>query len=309
LEMLPGTPGIKVFMGSSTGTLLIEDDDTLRRVLESGSRRVAVHSEDEPRLRERKAIVKPENGAADHPVWRDAETARLSTERLFKLSAETKRPVHLLHVSSADELPLIEAAKRDGLGVTAEVTPQHLWFYAPDCYERLGTLAQMNPPIRDSWHQMALRRAVADGLFDMIGSDHAPHTLEEKAQAYPASPSGMPGVQTMLPVMLDMVSTGLISLEQLVVLASEGPARVFGISNKGFVREGFDADLCLVDLKAARIVSREAVESKCGWSPWEGECLTGWPRHVVVGGQVRVLDGKLVGRPNGRALEFDWKGR
>jgi dihydroorotase len=268
---------------------------------------VAVHAEDETRLRERKALLTSVSGPEHHPLWRDPEVARLATERLLRLSGETKRPVHVLHVSTVDELPLIEKAKLDGLGTTAEVTPQHLWFYAPDCYERLGSLAQMNPPIRDSWHQMALRQAVKDGLFDMVGSDHAPHTVEEKLQPYPTCPSGMPGVQTLLPVMLDLAGLDVLSLEQVVRLTSEGPAEVFGIAGKGFVREGFDADLCIVDLREPRIVSADMIESKCGWSPWEGECLTGRPIHVVVGGEVRVLDGRLVGTPNGRMLGFDWK--
>jgi len=307
LEMLPGTPGVKVFMGSSTGSLLVEDDETLLKVLEHGTRRVAVHSEDERRLRERKSLLTSVSTAAHHPMWRDPEVARLATERLLKLSAEAKRPVHILHVSTSDELPLIERAKRAGLGTTAEVTPQHLWFYAPDCYERLGTLAQMNPPIRDSWHQMALRQAVVDGLFDMVGSDHAPHTVDEKLRPYPESPSGMPGVQTLLPVMLDLAFTGLLTLEQVVRLTSEGPAEVFGLTGKGRVKEGFDADLCVVDLKEPRIWTRELVASKCGWTPWDGECLTGVPRHVVVGGRMCVMDGRLVGRPSGRMLQFEWK--
>ena len=307
LEMLPGTPGVKVFMGSSTGSLLVEDDETLLRVLRSGTRRVAVHAEDERRLRERKALLTSVSTAEHHPIWRDPEVARLATERLLRLSAEAQRPVHVLHVSTADELPLIDQAKRDGLGTTAEVTPQHLWFYAPDCYERLGSLAQMNPPIRDSWHQMALRQALTDGLFDMVGSDHAPHTVDEKLQPYPSSPSGMPGVQTMLPVMLDLAFTGHLSLQQVVRLTSEGPAEVFGLRGKGRLKEGFDADVCVVDLKEPRIWTHDLVESKCGWTPWEGECLTGVPRHVIVGGQVRVMDGRLVGQPSGRPLRFDWK--
>ncbi|MFI5387869.1 MAG: dihydroorotase, partial [Fimbriimonadales bacterium] len=202
LEMLPGTPGIKVFAGSSTGSLLVDSEDDLRRVLQNGIGRCPVHSEDEARNRERKSLMSANPHAREHPFLRDGESARISTERVLRISKEIGRPVHILHVSTADEIPLIEKAKVDGLGTTCEITPQHLWFSAPDAYDRLGSMAQMNPPIRSEDHRQALRSAVRAGLFDVVGSDHAPHTLEEKAKPYPQSPSGMPGVQTLLQVML-----------------------------------------------------------------------------------------------------------
>jgi dihydroorotase len=307
LEMLPGTPGIKIFMGSSTGPLLVGDDDTLRRVLTNGTRRCPIHAEDEPRNTARKALISEAPHPREHPFLRDAESARLATERILRLSEETGRPVHILHVSTADELPLIRDAKARGLGTTAEVTPQHLFFQAPECYERLGSLAQMNPPVREASHRQAIRAALAEGVFDVVGSDHAPHTLEEKAQPYPKSPSGMPGVQTLLPVMLTLVNQGLLSLTDLVRLACENPTRIYGIRGKGFVQPGFDADLVLVDMQRTQTFERSMVQSKCGWSPYEGETLTGWPVHVVSRGQVAVRDGSLCGQPSGAPVRFDWK--
>jgi len=307
LEMLPGTPGIKIFMGSSTGSLLVDNDDELRQVLMHGKRRCPIHAEDEARNRERKALISDHPHPREHPFLRDAESARLATTRILRLSAETGRPVHVLHVSTADELPLLEDAKRQGLGTTCEVTPQHLWFHAPDCYDRLGSLAQMNPPIRDSAHQMGLRRSLVEGLFDVLGSDHAPHTLEEKAQPYPKSPSGMPGVQTLLPVMMTLVHGGLLSLQHFVRLACENPARIYGIRGKGFIEVGYDADFVLLDPQKSQIFERGMVASKCGWSPYEGEKLTGWPVDVFLGGSRIVTDGSLTGSQLGKPAEFAWK--
>lgn len=305
LELLPGCAGIKVFMGSSTGTLLIDDDATLEKVFENGHRPCAIHSEDEARLQKRKPAFEATDDPRNHPVWRDVETAVLSTKRLIALAKKTGRKVHLLHISTADELQLVDNARKDGVRIFAEVTPQHLYFYAPECYEVLGTLAQMNPPIRDSWHQMALRRALTEGLFDIIGSDHAPHTLAEKAKPYPTSPSGMPGVQTMLPVILDLVSEGLISIQEAVKMLCENPATIFGMKGKGFIKEGFDADITLVDLCKTHIVTKDILQSKCGWSPFEGEALTGWPTDVIVQGQLTLKDSQLVGKPAGTMIDFE----
>ncbi|MDR3688642.1 MAG: dihydroorotase [Fimbriimonas sp.] len=304
LEMLPGTPGIKIFMGSSTGPLLVGQDDELRQVLLAGRKRCPIHAEDEPRNRERKALISSEAHAREHPFLRDAESARLATERILRLSHETGRPVHILHVSTALESPMIAKAKREGLGTTAEVTPQHLFFTAPDCYDRLGSLAQMNPPIRSSEHRDGLWQALSEGVFDVFGSDHAPHTLAEKSQPYPASPSGMPGVQTMLSVLLTFASQGRIGIETIVRMACEAPALIYGIHGKGRIEVGFDADLTLVDAKRSRVFERSMVQSKCGWSPYEGETLTGWVEHVVLNGRVAVREGQLAGSPTGRMLDF-----
>lgn len=301
LERLPGCCGVKLFMGSSTGELLVADDEGVRAVLRSGRRRLAVHAEDELRLRERKAAFAERGRPETHPAWRDAETAATAVRRLLALARETGRRVHVLHVTSADELPLL-AAHRDL--ATFEVTPQHLTLAAPECYERLGTRAQMNPPIREARHREALRRAAAAGLVDMVGSDHAPHTLEEKAGEYPDTPSGMTGVQTLVPVLLDHVNAGWLSLRRFVELTSAGPARAFGIARKGRLAPGFDADLTLVDLKRRETVRREWIRSRCGWSPFEGVALTGWPVGTVVRGTVVMRDGELLGPPAGRPLGF-----
>ncbi|MGA7266375.1 MAG: dihydroorotase, partial [Aestuariivirga sp.] len=236
-EQLPGCAGIKVFMGSSTGSLLVEDDAGVADILASIRRRAAFHSEDEFRLNDRKS-ERRSGDAASHPVWRDAEAARLCTERLLRLARAAGKRIHVLHISTADEFPLL-AANRDI--ATVEVTPQHLSFALED-YARLGTLIQMNPPVREAHHRLAIWKALQSGLVDVIGSDHAPHTLEEKAKEYPLSPSGMPGVQTLVPVMLDFVNKGRLSIERFVDLTSHGPQRIFGIAGKGRIAEGYDAD-------------------------------------------------------------------
>jgi len=301
LERLPGCAGIKVFMGSSTGSLLVDDEELLAEVLRRGRRRVAVHAEDEARLRERLALVQDGADPDQHPVWRDAETARLATERLLRLAREAQRRVHVLHVTTAEELPLLAAAKEIA---TCEVTPQHLTLEAPDCYRRLGTLAQMNPPIREARHRDALWEGVRRGLFDVIGSDHAPHTLEEKQGAYPRTPSGMPGVQTLLPLLLDHVAAGRMTLERLVDLTASGPQRIFGLVGKGRLALGYDADVTVVDLQARREITGDWLASKCGWSPFEGQVVTGWPVMTVIRGRVVMRDGELQGSPQGRPLHF-----
>lgn len=309
LERLPGTPGVKLFMGSSTGELLVSGSEEVRAVLRAGRKPVAVHSEDEARLHQRMhdwqagTLELGEVHPRLHPLLRDDECARRSTQRLIGLAVETGRPVHVLHISTHDELPMLAEAKRRRNPVTCEITPQHLTFDSED-YERLGTLAQMNPPVRSGKHRDALRQALQDGLFDVVGSDHAPHTLEEKAQPYPESPSGMPGVQTLLPVMLGFVEQGLIGLTELVRLACLGPARLYGIVGKGRIAPGFDADVALVDPQRRWTFERAMVQSKCGWSPFEGAELTGAVVHTVVGGRWVVREGALHGEPAGRMLTF-----
>ena len=301
LERLPGCCGVKIFMGSSTGTLLLADDANVERALRAGRRRVAVHAEDEARLKERRRLAESGGGAELHPEWRDAECARRATERLLALAKRTRRPVHVLHVSTAEEMALLATRPK---WVSVECTPQHLTLEAPDCYRRLGTLAQMNPPIRDARHRAALWAGLAGGVVDVIGSDHAPHSLAEKARPYPESPSGMPGVQTLLPIMLDHVYAGRLGLDRLVELVSGAPARLFQVERKGAIRVGFDADLSLVDLAARREITDDWLASKCGWSPFAGTTVTGWPMATVVRGQVVMRDGELVGRPAGAPVRF-----
>ena len=301
LERLPGCCGVKIFMGSSTGSLLVEDDETLFEVLRNGRRRVAVHAEDEARMRDRLGIAHAGADVARHPEWRDAETGRLATERLMALARRAGRRVHVLHVTSAEEMPLL-AANKDL--ATVEVTPQHLTLAAPECYARFGTRAQMNPPIRAARHREALWRAVAAGVVDVIGSDHAPHTLEEKAKPYPSSPSGMPGVQTLLPLLMDHMNAGRLTLERLVDLTSAGPARIYGIARKGRIALGHDADLSIVDLKARREITADWLASKCGWSPFEGRRVTGWPVTTIVRGRIVMREAELLGEPMGEPVEF-----
>jgi len=304
LETLPGTPGVKIFMGSSTGSLLVDRDEELREVLRNGRKRCPIHAEDEARNVQRKALLSESPHPREHPFLRDAESAVIATRRILALSEETGRPVHVLHISTADEPPIIAEAKARGVNVTAEVTPQHLYFAAPDCYERLGTLAQMNPPIRSADHREGLWRALQAGAFDVFGSDHAPHTLEEKEKPYPQSPSGMPGVQTLLPILLTYVAQGRLSLETVVQMACQRPAELYGIRGKGRIEVGYDADLVVFDPNRSYTFERWMVESKCGWSPYEGEKLTGTVEAVVLRGETAVRSGERVTKASGRMLDF-----
>lgn len=301
LEMLPGCAGVKVFMGSSFGDLLADEDEVLRRILRHGRRRMAVHAEDEARLRERKALVEASGDIREHHHWRDVESAFKATRRIVSLAAETARRLHVLHVTTAEEMAFLAQHKRR---VTVETTPHHLSMHAPDCYERLGSFAQMNPPVRERHHQDALWQAIRDGVVDVIGSDHAPHTREEKAKPYPQSPSGMTGVQTLLPLMLHHMNAGRLSLQRLVDLTSAGPARIFGIEGKGRIALGFDADLTLVDLAAQRTIRNDWIASRAGWTPYDGMTVTGWPIHTVMRGAVVVRDEQLLGTPQGRMIRF-----
>ncbi len=300
LERAPGVAGVKAFLGSSTGSLLLDREDDIAAALQAGNRRMAVHSEDEARLRERKSLALP--GRPDmHPVWRDAETARRSTERVLGLARCAGRRIHVLHVTTADELPLLAEAHDIA---TVETTPQHLTLAAPDCYERLGTYAQMNPPIRDAAHREALWRAVQHGLIDVIGSDHAPHTREEKDKSYPDTPSGMPGVQTLVTILLDHVNAGRLSLPRFVDLTSSGPTRIFGVAGKGRIVPGYDADFTVVDLKATRRIENEGMATKSGWTPFAGTTTTGWPVATIIRGRIVMRDGALVAAGTGAPVRF-----
>ena len=300
LESLPGVCGVKIFMGASTGDLLVPDDDGVREVLRHGRRRVAIHSEDEFMLREGKSRAR-QGDWTSHPDVRSVEAAVSSTRRLLKLAYETGRRIHVLHVSTADEIPILAASKDIA---TAEATPQHLTLAAPDCYERLKGLAQMNPPIRDASHRDGLWAGVASGVIDVIGSDHAPHARAEKEKPYPASPSGMPGVQTLLPVMLDHVAAGRLSLLRLVDLVCHGPNRIFGIARKGRLAVGYDADFTVVDLKARREIRDEDQATKSGWTPFNGMMVTGWPKGTIIRGRRVMWEDEVLGLAAGEPLRF-----
>ena len=302
-EHLPGCAGIKVFMGSSTGNLLIEDDATLERLLRSGSRRVTVHSEDNPRLSERYAALPEGASVLQHPDVRDVECALRATRRLLDLVEKTGRPVHILHVSTADELELIRERDLGDL-VTVEVTPNHLFLAAPECYERHGTLAQMNPPVRGIEHQEALRLALRKGPVTCIGSDHAPHTREEKSRPYPHSPSGIPGTQTILPLLLSAVAEGWLDHASILRLCLEGPIKVYGIQGKGPLEVGCDGDVVLVDPTVRGPLPLEWLESRAGFSPFVGTALAGWPSTTVLRGRIVYRDHRLLPPPSGRPLSF-----
>lgn len=300
LEMLPGVCAVKVFMGSSTGSLLIEDDDGVRAVLKSIRRRAAFHSEDEYRLRERMNL-RVEGNPSSHPVWRDAQAALMCTQRLIALARETGKRVHVLHVTSKEEAVFLADHKDVA---TAEATPAHLTLAAPECYERLGTLAQLNPPIRDAGHREGLWRGIAQGVIDSTGSDHSPHTREEKAQPYPKTHSGMTGVQTLVPIMLDHVNAGRLSLLRFVDLTSAGPARVFGIAAKGRIAVGYDADLTVVDLKRRETITDKWIASRAGWTPYAGVTVTGWPVGTVIRGHKAMWEGSLTAPAHGERVRF-----
>ena len=300
LEKLPGVCGIKAFLGSSTGTLLLAKEDDILAALKAGKRRVAVHSEDEDRMIARKHLAergKPET----HPIWRDAESARMSTERVLRLARAAGRRLHVLHVTTADEIPLLADAKDIA---TAETTPQHLTLSAPECYERLGTYAQMNPPIRDESHRLALWAAVRDGVIDVIGSDHAPHTREEKNKTYPDTPSGMPGVQTLATILLDHVNKGNLTLERFIDLTASGPQRIWGIAGKGRIACGYDADFTIVDLGLTRIIENKWIATRSGWTPFDGMKTKGWPVATILRGQVVMRDFAATGPARGAPLRF-----
>ena len=301
LERLPGCCGIKMFMGSSTGTLLVADDENVARVLKSGSRRVTVHSEDDMRLQERAAMVAGGADVSMHPEWRDVETAVRSTQRLLSLARAVGRRVHVLHVTTAEEMELLAEHKDIA---TVEVLPQHLTLAAPECYEKLGTYAQMNPPIREARHREALWAALNGGVVDCIGSDHAPHTREEKERPYPRSPSGLTGVQTTVPVMLNHVAEGRLTLERFVDLMSAGPARIFGIAGKGRVALGYDADFTVVDLKAKRTITNDWIASRAGWTAFDGMNVTGWPKATIIRGHIVMRDDELVAKQVGTPVRF-----
>jgi dihydroorotase len=300
LERLPGCAGIKVFMGSSTGSLLIEDDDGVRAVLNAIRRRAAFHSEDEYRLRERMNL-RVEGDPRSHPVWRDATAALMCTQRLIRLARETGKRVHVLHVTTTEEAAFLADYKDVA---TAEATPAHLTLAAPECYERLGTLAQLNPPIRDAGHRDGLWHGITQGVIDSIGSDHSPHTREEKAHPYPKTHSGMTGVQTLVPIMLDHVNAGRLSLLRLVDLTSAGPARLFGIAGKGRIAAGFDADLTVVDLKRRQTITDDWVASRAGWTPYYGVSVTGWPVGTLVRGHKVMWEGSLTAAAQGERVRF-----
>jgi dihydroorotase len=299
LERLPGAAGIKVFMGSSTGRLLVADDAGVLAILKQIRRRAAFHSEDEPRLNERKPL-RVAGDPSSHPVWRDEIAALRSTERLIRLAREARAQVHVLHISTREEMEFLAGAKDVA---SCEATPHHLTLSAED-YPRLGTKMQMNPPVRSPDHREAIWRGLQAGVVDVLGSDHAPHTPEEKARPYPESPSGITGVQTLVPIMLDHVNAGRLSLPRLVDLTSAGPQRLFGIVGKGRIAAGYDADFTIVDLKRRETIRDSWIASRSRWTPYDGNTVTGWPVGTFVRGRRVMWDGELATPSTGEAVSF-----
>ncbi len=300
LERLPGCCGVKVFMGASTGDLLIADDEGLRRVLSSINRRASFHSEDEDRMAERRHLAR-EGDWTSHTDVRDKESALISTRRLIRMAREANKRIHVLHISTAEEVPLL-AANKDL--VTCEILPNHLTLYGPEAYETLEGRAQQNPPIRDFENAQGLWEGVRNGTFDIMGTDHAPHTQDEKAMPYPASPSGMPGVQTFVPLMLDWVSKGALTLERFVDLTTHGVNRVWGVVGKGRLAVGYDADITIVDLKAKRTIRDEDQANRSGWTPYDGREVTGWPTHTIIDGRVVMQEDEIQGEAQGKPYRF-----
>ena len=299
LERLPGAAGVKVFMGSSTGSLLVADDKGVLEILKRTRRRAAFHSEDEQRLIARKG-ERIAGDPSSHPVWRDEIVALTCTQRLVRLARQARAQVHVLHITTREEIDFLSTAKDVA---SCEATPHHLTLGAED-YVRLGTKMQMNPPVRGAEHRQGVWRGVAQGVIDVLGSDHAPHTLEEKAKPYPESPSGMTGVQTLAPIMLDHVAAGRLSLQRFVDLTSAGPQRLFGIAGKGRIAVGYDADLTVVDLKRRETIADAWIASRSPWTPYHGKTVTGWPVGTVIRGQRVMWEGELLADGGGAPVRF-----
>ena len=300
-ENLEGTCGIKIFVGASTGDLITPSDEEIEAVISNGRRVIAVHAEDQYMMdKNKKEILGDSTDVSMHCIWRSPESCLSATTRVVELAKKHKRRVHILHITTTEEMDYLKKNKEYA---SVEVLANHLSLHAPECYERLGTLAQQNPPIREKHHQDALWQAVTDGTVDILASDHAPHTLDEKAQIYPSSPSGTPGVQTLVPVMLNHVNKKKLSLERLVDLWSHGPHRIHKIHNKGQLKIGYDGDITLVDLKKEMTITNAQQKSKTGWTPFDGLKVKGWPVMTMIRGNVVMREDELF-EPIGQPVQF-----
>ena len=301
-ENIDGVCGIKIFMGASNGDLLSATDEEIDAIVANGKRVIAVHAEDESIMNENKVtILGDSNDVAMHYKWRSEESCLNATKRIVTIAKKYSRKVHILHITTAQEMAFLKANKDIA---SAEVLANHLTLHAPDCYDMFGTLAQQNPPIREKHHQDALWAAVADGTVDIVASDHAPHTLDEKSGTYPNTPSGTPGVQTLIPIMLNHVHEGRLSYERLVDLMAYGPYRIHKIKNKCLIRKGFNADFTVVDPKAEHIISNAEQASKSDWTPYDGKKVVGFPTMTIIGGKTIMRDGEITGRSNNQ-IEFN----
>ena len=300
LKDVEGCCGVKLFAGSSTGNLLVDKEADIEKVISSSDRVVSIHSEDEDIINLRKKFIR-KGDVHSHSEWRNVECAMSSTRRVVKIAERYNKKIHVLHVTTKDEVDFLAMHKKN---VTFETTPQHLTLYAPDCYDKLGTYAQMNPPLRTKEHYGRLWVAIKNNIVDVLGSDHAPHLKENKDKEYPNTPSGMPGAQTIFPVMLDHVNNGKLTLQQLINLMCENPCRIFGIKNKGYIKEGFDADLTIADMNKEVTIKNEMIASKCGWTPFNNHKVKGFPVGTIVNGYLVMSDGKVILESKGTPLKF-----
>ena len=301
-ENLKGVCGIKIFMGASTGDLMTATDEEVESVVSNGRRVIAVHAEDQMIMMENmKNILGDSNDVAMHCKWRSPESCLSATTRVVNLARKHKRRVHILHITTSNEMEFLSKNKDVA---SVELLANHLTLHAPDCYERLGTLAQQNPPIREKKHQDALWDALNNKIVDIIASDHAPHTLEEKSAKYPKSPSGTPGVQTLVPVMLNHVNNKKLSLSRLVSLWSYGPERVHKIFGKGRIQEGYDADFTIVDMNKEMTIENSQQKSRSQWSPYDGMKVKGWATHTIIRGNCVMRNDEIIGKPIGEMVKF-----
>lgn len=300
LQKAERTPGIKIFIGSSTGDLLVDEQQALERIFGETSLPICAHCEDEATVRANAAAMQGGRDYADHSRVRDNRAAIIATRRAVDLAERHRHQFHVLHVSTAEEVAFL----RDTSAlISAEACPHHL-FFSTDDYARLGSLIQMNPSIKSPADTQAVWQGLLDGTLEVVATDHAPHTLEEKRQPYPKSPSGLPAVENSLALLLHQVSLGRCTLSQVVSWMCEAPARIWKLKNKGAIRIGYDADLVLVDLKRTDTILNERQLTKCGWSPWHGTTLTGWPVRTLVHGKTVFQDGQVLDGATGREIEF-----
>ena len=300
LKNVEGCCGVKLFAGSSTGNLLVDKESDIEKVISSSDRVVSIHSEDEDIIKQRRKFIR-KGDVHSHYEWRNVECAMSSTRRVVKIAERYNKKIHVLHVTTKEEVDFLAMHKKN---VSFETTPQHLTLYAPDCYDELGTYAQMNPPLRGKEHYNRLWTAIKNNIVDVLGSDHAPHLKANKDKEYPNSPSGMPGVQTIFPVMIDHVNNKKLTLNQLIQLMCENPCRIFGIKNKGFIKEGYDADLTIVDMNKEVTIKNEMIASKCGWTPFHNYKVKGFPVGTIINGILVMSDGKILIESKGKPLSF-----
>jgi len=301
LKSAQRTPGIKIFIGSSTGDLLVDSQEALERIFAETTLPICAHCEDEATVRANAARLGGGTSIHDHSLIRDNKAALIATKRAVELAQRHKHRFHVLHVSTAEE---VEFLRTTSDLITGEACPHHL-FFSVDDYDRLGSLIQMNPSIKSKADCEAVWRGLLDGTLEVVATDHAPHTLEEKRQPYPKSPSGLPAVENSLALMLNEVHHGRCLLSQVVSWMCEGPARVWNLKNKGAIREGYDADVVLLDLQKSQTILNENQLTKCQWSPWHGTTLTGWPVRTWVMGQTAYADGKVSESVRGQEILYE----